>query len=243
MIAYLTLLIGLFTAFDAHPQPSSATPTIVFTCSVAKEIPSLKILESYYREAFAALGYGFEMQHRPSKRSLAEARSGMSDGECARVTEHFTQGSSQDDHLIPIPVVVASSTINIWSRKPGQISIGQLMRPENNICYVSGSNAGPDWLRQHVSAAADTAPTTFAVTNYETGLRMLSFGRITHCIGPQISLLAAAQKTSLSGQVFNNGELFSIDAGPLLNVKHKDMAADFTRELQKVVDKHGILTQ
>lgn len=240
MIRYLIVFLSFFAGFGVHAQPHQENTTITFTCSLPEDIPGVSRMRNYYRQAFAALGYDFNMVHRPIKRALAEARSGSSDGECARITRHFNNAEDANTHLIPIDVVVGTSTINIWSRNQGQITAQDLIRSEHNICYITGSNASKTWLDTMAQKAGQT-PATFAVNNYETGLRMLAFGRITHCIGPQISFSAAAQKTSLSAQVFNNGELLHVEAGPLLHIRHKGIAEDFTRELQKVVDKYGIL--
>ncbi|WP_020210884.1 hypothetical protein [Gilvimarinus chinensis] len=240
MTHYFILFLCLFVASGVQAQPSPHTPTITFTCSLPEDMPAAIEIRRYYELAFANLGYQFEMLHRPIKRALAEARSGTSDGECARITRFFDQSEVENHQLIPINVVVGISTMNIWSREQGPLTASDLLHSEHNICYITGSTASEIWLNTMIEKTGQT-PAFFAVNSYETGLRMLSFGRITHCIGPQISFQAAAQKINLSGQVYNNGQLLEIEAGPLLHVRHQAIAEDFTRELQKVVDKHGIL--
>lgn len=233
----LTALLLTASACFAHAQEPAKH--IVFTCSLASSIPAVARLESYYRDAFAELGYTFEMRERPSKRAIAEAAAGASDGECARVKN--TLAAQYRSALTPVDVVVGSTTINIWSRQREPLTLKSLGQPQNTIGYVDGNEASRQILEKLKAKLGDQAPNVIAVNSHQTALRMLAFGRLTHCIGPQVSYKAAAVTASLTGQVFDAGILYTAQAAPLLNNKHRDLLAPFTRELRAIVSERGVI--
>lgn len=233
---FFCLLVG------AYPSTSSAqtdSARIVFTCSLPTDIPGIKTLESYYRDAFAKLGYQFTMIQRPEKRSLAEARSGQSDGECARIPDTFSQEQLSD--FAPVDVVIGTTTINLWGRYPGKLEPIQL-NSESKVCIVESSSAAQQWLEAFRQNHPDNAPEVYEINSYQTALRMLAFGRLDYCVGAQVSFENAARRNSLRQQVFDNGTLFRAEAKPLLNRKHIAIAPAFARELQAIVDERGQLS-
>ncbi|MCP8897855.1 transporter substrate-binding domain-containing protein [Gilvimarinus xylanilyticus] len=236
LISLCCLLVG-FSPLASLAQTDSQR--IVFTCSLPTEIPGIKTLETYYRDAFAKLGYQFSMTHRPDKRSLAEARSGQSDGECARIPETFSQAQLSD--FAPVDVVVGTTTINLWGRHPDHLEPTRL-QPDNKVCFVESSSASQHWLEAFRQNHPEKAPEVYEINNYQTALRMLAFGRLDYCVGAQVSFENAAQRNSLRGQVFDNGTLFRAQAKPLLNRKHMAIAPAFARELQAIVDERGQLS-
>jgi hypothetical protein len=102
LISFAALL--LFAAAVARAGPTASNKHINFTCSLDASSPTTKTLESYYRDAFQRLGYTFSMQQRPARRAIAEAASGVSDGDCARVKGVLDETYS--GHLLAVDVII-----------------------------------------------------------------------------------------------------------------------------------------
>lgn len=236
LILPLVLLLGLPGQGLAQNEKEKG---IHFTCSLPQDLPEIQRLHSYYRDAFAALGYQFSMTHKPAKRSLAEAVSGVSDGECARAVE--TLEPEETAELVPVNVVVGSSSVNVWSREDKALTLEDLASSKHVICYVDSNYSSRFWLEKIKTLYPDQAPAAFTVNSEQTALRMLAFGRLTHCIGPQLLFRAAARKASLSGQVFDNGKLGTVYAQPLLHKDHRALAEPFSRELKAIVEARGAI--
>lgn len=232
----ISLTVLLLSTATCIANDNSPAKHISFTCSLAPNIPAVQRLEGYYRDAFANLGYTFEMHERPSKRAIAEAAAGTSDGECARVQGALA--AEYRDTLLPVNVIIGRTTINIWSRQQEPLTVADLGKPQYIIGYVDGSEASRKILEQLTANLGDQAPKFIAINNHKTALRMLTAGRLTHCIGAKFTYEAAAINTGLTNKVFDSGTIYTAQATPLLNIKHRDLLEPFTRELHAIIDEH-----
>lgn len=232
----VTLLLSVAVA---RADSVTTDKHIYFTCSLDASIPAVQTLESYYREAFKRLGYTFEIRQRPARRAIAEAANGISDGECARIKNQLDE--TYRNHLLTADVIIGRSTINIWGRQPERISLADLANPKLTIGYIDGIESSRRLLEKMTLKYGDKAPNPLAVANYAAALRMLTAGRIDYCIGPQPSLQTAAVQTNLTEQVFDAGTLYTIEASPVLNIKHRKLLEPLSRELRDIIAERGTI--
>jgi hypothetical protein len=121
------------------------------------------------------------------------------------------------------------------------MTLADLANPNVTIGHVDGVESSRRLLEQISHKYGKQAPKTLAVANYAAALRMIVADRLNYCIGPQVSLQSAAVQTSLTGQVFDVGTLYTIQATPIVNVKHRELVAPLRRELQAVIAKRGVI--
>ncbi|MBU2886465.1 hypothetical protein KO507_11890 [Gilvimarinus agarilyticus] len=234
-------LLLLLCALPALAQESLPAPgsVIRFTCPLPPNIPEYSQLVNYYREAFTHMGYEFEMIHRPTRRSLAETMSGASHGDCARIVEALKP--TELTLVTPIEVTIGHSRMAIWSLSKKNLTVDQLSQPEHSVCYVEGSYSSRHWVEKIKTRYPNHHPKFTQVPDYATALRMLLHKRITHCLGVEMLYNAVIQKSDLGSKIFHNGNLGDLDAKPILSNRYRALLPDFTKSLQEVIDKHGVI--
>ncbi|MDO3384706.1 hypothetical protein QWI17_02515 [Gilvimarinus sp. SDUM040013] len=234
---YTLLLIALMaTPVLAHEDEAK---TIRFTCSVPSAMPQAQVLEQYYHDAFAEMGYHFSMDYRPDRRSLAEAVSGASHGDCARIPEALTD--KELAHVVPVDVVIGQTFMSIWGADAGKQELDHIIQPENTICYVDGNYSARFWVNKLKQRYSERAPKFFKVPDFQSAIRMLTLERATHCLGVEVIFRNVVQQVNAQDSIHENLRLGQIEASPLIHKHHAHLIEPFTVALRKIIDERGII--
>lgn len=209
-------------------------PTVVFSCWVPPELPMYQQLNQLYDRAFDALGYDFEMRPRPSQRSLMEASTGQTDGECVRSPD--LQSEIPDTPLLRIDSVLGQSSFMAWSLDPEADLQGPeaLASKPYRIGYVRG-NAGVTALIERLELSR-----TVPLTNTRLGLKMLSAGRLDLFVHTAASTEQALARIDLPQPVHAAGEIVQVDGYGYLHPDHKHLLEPLSRELDRLLSPPGL---
>lgn len=224
----LTLLILLWS------PASMARPQITFSCWVPPQFTAYGEMEALYRDAFDALGYDFQMQHRPTQRSLQEAINGITDGECIRTGNVLERGP--EFPLARVDVLLVSADLEVWSLDE-EVRIGSLddlLESDYSIGYPRGAEAIPELIARH---RIDNA---HPVASTEVGLRMLAAGRIDLYVEAGTVIRLTLRELELPQTPHSAGVLMRLDGYPYLNRRHQDLLPALTRELRTRVPSEGL---
>ncbi len=212
-------------------------PLIVFSCWVPPQFTAYGEMEVLYRDAFDALGYDFQMQHRPSQRSLQEAVHGVTDGECIRTGNVLTR--SEDFELIRVDALLVTADLEAWgTEKPEEStrfsSMADLAQGDYRIGYPRGAEAVPELI------ARFQVENTHPVANPEVGLRMLAAGRLDFYVdtGPVIRM--TLREMDLPVPLYAVGKLMPLEGYPYLNRRHQHLLPDLARELRARLSPEGL---
>lgn len=218
----------------AFSSAAAAQPTITFSCWVHPDVPAYSRLEQLYRESFAALGYAFVMHHRPNQRSLMEAESGQTDGDCVRTHDYTEQ--NPDSRLIVVDTLLAQATLEAWSHHDGLTlsSTEDLYREEWRIGYERGHVAVQALINRHA------LPAVIPVVNSRSGLKMLAAGRIDLFIGTSVSIRQTIEQLDLPGPIYPAGDLMVLRGHVVMNERHQALAPRFAHELSKRLPESGM---
>jgi len=213
---------------------SSDAKKIYFSCWMPSTSRYFIILEGVYREAFAALGYEFEMIHRPMQREIYEANQGTRDGVCARDISYLS-GAPQSP-LLRVDVVVARTELQVWTHLSGiKIeSLSELNASPLRVGYVRGSSGNEKIFTKERLATAQ------ALLDAEIGLKMLSAGRIDLLVIIDATAKRLLPKTQLRNPVYNAGTVYSQQLYVHLHPRHRDLLPAFTEELRRRIPEGGI---
>gem|GEM_PF-1319994 len=211
----------------------TAQPSITFSCWVHPDVPAYSRLEALYREAFANLGYDFVMHHRPNQRSLMEAESGHTDGDCIRTHDYTEQ--NPDSRLIVVDTLVAQSTLQVWSHREGLTltSTEDLHQEEWRIGYERGNVAVQALINQH------SLPAVIPVVNSRSGLKMLSAGRIDLFVGTAVQIRQTHERITLPRPIYPAGDLMVLRGHAVMNERHQDLAPKFAEQLSRRLPEAG----
>lgn len=136
LLTTLILLLGGCRTRDRSVDQKAKAVKIVFSMGLSENDHLYIDLERLYKEAFARLGYSFEMISAPTKRSLIDADSGVVDGDAARVynlndNRDYPDLLRLEEPVARVKIVVYSnnSSLNIrsWDDLKGL-----------NIAYIEG---------------------------------------------------------------------------------------------------------
>ena len=212
----------------------AGAPRITFSCWLPAHSAHFIKLEAIYRQAFAALGYEFVMQHRPTLRAIQDANHGTSDGECARDTHYLA--SAPESPLIRIDVVVASADLQVWSHQPDiRIdNLSELNSGKYRLGYMQGSAATKSLLTPERQRDAQGLVTS------EIGIKMLSAGRIDALIISEASVKRIQAEMKLPKPIYHAGTLFRQSAYVHLHPRHRQLVPALTRELRLRIPESGI---
>lgn len=213
---------------------SSQAAKISFSCWIPPESPYHAKLKQIYAEAFAALGYDFEMIYRPMQREIYEANQGISDGVCARDWSYLS--GAPESPLLRVDVVVARTELQVWSNDP-DIKIanaGELNASSLQVGYVRGSSGN------EVIFSKERMATAQALIDAEVGIKMLSAGRIDLLIIIDATLQRLLPGMQLRNDIYNAGTLYSQKAYVHLHPRHRDLLPAFTEELRQRIPAGGI---
>ena len=238
---YVFLLIILLCIANIRAEGSRAedippryTAKISFSCWIPPASQYHAKLERIYREAFAALGYDFEMIYRPMQREIHEANQGISDGVCARDVSYLS--SAPQSPLLRVDVVVARTELQVWSHYPGIriANASQLNSSPLRVGYVRGSSGNESIFTEERLATAQV------LIDAEVGLKMLSAGRIDLLIIIDATVKRLLPKMQLRKNIYNVGTLYSQQAYVHLHPRHRDLLPAFTEELRRRIPEGGI---
>ena len=212
----------------------AGAPRITFSCWLPPHSAHFIKLDTIYREAFAALGYDFVMQHRPTLRSIQDANHGVSDGECARDFHYLA--SAPESPLIRVAVVVASADLQIWSHQPDVHidNLSELNSGKYRLGYMQGSVATKSLLTPERQRDAQGLVTS------EIGIKMLSAGRIDALIISEASVKRILAEMPLPNPIYHAGTLFRQSAYVHLHPRHRQLVPALARELRQRMPEGGI---
>ncbi|WP_423893986.1 hypothetical protein [Candidatus Pelagadaptatus aseana] len=183
---------------------------IVFSCLVPDRYPLFTEFESFYREAFAALGYNFSMISLPRAREIAELLNGRVDGVCARVdVEPF----SSANNLQRLDIAVGNITQMVVSPVPlPEVPIGQL--PQGRLGYVRGAQVSLTWLR------AFPQMEQIVLNSSESGLKMLAAGRLDYLLDNSVAVNIMFRHLGVDIPLYRKPYGQPVPVYPFLNKRH-----------------------
>jgi polar amino acid transport system substrate-binding protein len=207
---------------------------ITFSCWIDADLPAFVALESLYRESFAALGYAFAMVSKPPLRSLAEANSGMTDGECARVSNY--PDAAPNSPLKRIDVMIAKTNLDAWSydntiKLNGPVS---LINSKYKIAYGKGAVAMQLLLSR--LPLENLQP----VSSIALGIKMLVRKRFDVLISPRAIFKQELARNPVDVELYFVGTILELEGYPYLHERHEDITAAFTEELRKRTPEGGL---
>lgn len=207
---------------------------IVFSCWIGADLPAFSALEQLYRDSFAALGYEFAMVSKPPLRSLAEANSGTTDGECARVANYLD--AAPGSPLQRVNVMIAKTNLDAWSydntiELNGPLS---LINSKYRIAYGKGTVA--------MQLLLDRMPlkNLQPVSSIDLGIKMLVRKRFDVLISPRAIFKQELEQNPIDVELYFVGTILELEGYPYLHERHTALMADFTEELSKRVPEGGL---
>lgn len=228
---WICLLAIYFFAHGAFAAVEEQPSTIRLSCWIPAEQPLYRDLEALYTAAFNQLGYQLVMTHRPAQRSLFEAESGLSDGECAR-EEDFLK-VMPDSRLVKVDAIVRESELSVWSRDSTLRINGivDLLQKDYRIGYMRGNKTFANLADLY------KIPNTQEIASAEIGMRMLSANRIDLFI--HVAIVISPQMEAATS-VYSVGSLMSLRGYLYLHPRHTALAEPLAEVLTRLmsVDEH-----
>ncbi|MDA8139095.1 MAG: transporter substrate-binding domain-containing protein [Desulfobacteraceae bacterium] len=188
-----------------------------------------RLAELVYSEAFARLGYGFELYALPLERALLEVDAGRMDGEVARI-EFDNALAAQYPNMIQVPEPVSQIPWAAFStdRRLHFSGWEALGRGKLRVGCPRGYKLAETALQGHV-----TPQLLFAMTDIDQGLTMLQHGRIDVlvAVAPIVESILKQSRFKDAG-IFQAGILEKTPTYPYLNQKHRDLVAPLAAALK-----------
>ncbi len=241
MLTYVMQPSAQSTAFEASPEtvPDPGQPNGVIRLA----IPELEGTYLYrfsvlkFNEAFARLGYGFELHAFPSERALAESNAGRMDGEAGRIQFDAALAATypnlvevnEPTFFVTIGAYAADASIRLngWT----DLADKQLV-----IGYPRGIKVTERRLVGHV----DTKYLQ-GVNNIRQGLKMLRIGRIDVLVGLKTSVESVLGEAAfVDSGIVSAGIMEVVPVFPYLHKKHYALAPRLAAVL-KAMKKDGTL--
>jgi hypothetical protein len=214
----LTILIT--SATWAAPQ------TIHFGCMAKLGSPLFLSVERIYKQAFEALGYHFHMSHAPSLRDAANAKSGRTDGSCARSLSFM---KNRGENLVVVDVPLTKARFWAWSRSPDIkiFSFNDIVLHNYKIALRNGMVP----IEVPLSKYPEIDP--IRVTSSSQGLKLLAAGRIDLYIDERELILRPLNNMDIAAPIYHAGLLYEETVFPVLHQKHAGLADLLAQELRK----------
>ncbi|WP_372679100.1 substrate-binding periplasmic protein [Desulfosarcina sp.] len=174
-----------------------------------------------FNEAFARLGYGFELHAFPSERALVESNAGRMDGEAGRIQFDATLAAkysnlvevSEPTFFVSIGAYAADASIRLngWTDLADKPFV---------IGYPRGIKVIERRLVGHVNARH-----LQGVNNIRQGLKMLQYRRIDVLIGLQTSVESVLDESAFAdSKIVPAGIMEVVPVFPYLHKKHYALA-------------------
>lgn len=220
--------------FVCHSTIANEPKRIIFSCWIDADLPAFSALESLYRDSFAALGYEFVMLSKPPLRSLAEANSGITDGECARVGNYLD--AAPDSPLQRVDVMIAKTNLDAWSydntiKLNGPLS---LINSPYKIAYGKGTVA------MELLLSRLPLKNLQSVGSIDLGIKMLARKRFDVLISPRAIFKQVLAQNPVDVELYFAGTILELEGYPYLNKRHNMLAPAFTEELRKRTIEGGL---
>ena len=214
----------LFMLFIGTAQ---ARETIVFSCAITENSNAFAAGVALYTPAFDELGYDFEMESMPGKRSISNVKNGIVDGECGRIQDLGTLDAITG--MVRVDVEVLRLRNFLWTNSPAlaALSIADIYASDYRIAYVRGYLAGANELRKRESSES------LSVNSIEQGMRMLAAKRVEYLVAPKAAALQAVQELNLQEPIVIAAPLGYYSIYPYLNDRHADLAVPLAQALKR----------
>ncbi len=209
----------------------------VFVCWVAQDLPLFGELNRIYSDAFAALGYGFEMVHQPPARASASALSGNVDGECVRSAQYGAL--MKDSPMVRLDVLIAHTELVVWSHRQDLefTNPNQLTGRDYRVGYLRGTAImSLIWPKEVLALMEEIHSTDLA-------LKMLAAKRIDVLVAPSAIIDQQLRRGNYGKDLHQVGSLMKLEAYPYIHKRWQPLLPTLTEELQKRVPAGGLSLQ
>lgn len=210
---------------------STTPPKIIFSCAaISPSTPIYQRVQEIYTQAFANLGYSFNMITAPNlNRALAEASHGGADGDCARV--EFLNDMIADSSLIRVNVKILETKLAAWSRDPKLKidSVNSIKASHFSIVYPRGSLIAERYIFTHHLPDAQAANTP------ESSIKLLLAQRYDLLLLSPDVVIPELQRLHWENSVYNAGVLESYDVYPYINKRYISLVPKLEVELKKLI--------
>lgn len=204
---------------------------IHFGCAATKTTKTFEMLEQTYRDSFATLGYTFSMSHYPELRAFELIKRGQIDGLCGVSERNHNKHLKQQ---ILIKHSIASSRIQLWSRKPFTLS------PDRNTPSLLDLNLG-----YHRGGLSDEGFDNIQfkkktkIKGVGEGFKMMLSGRIDALASFEFYLLEVSRSLSINTDSLHKETLANINFHPVLSADSAIDPVNFTHALSGTIEMEG----
>lgn len=229
----LSVVVILLLSTAGHAE---SRPVMVFSCQLAPTLPLFQSLDKLYQQAFALIGYQFEMVFQPNVRSVHSANSGQTDGTCFRVAA-FTD-SPAASNLVRVDRRVAALEFGVWSGREDMqhLDMSALLAGAYRIGYIRGA-----WLIEDLLTKRSNLSLNSGVETPQSGVGMLLGGRIDAYIDHKYQVdetLSYMGKNKLMLIPAANAIPLQ-DVYPYLNKTHDKLVEPLRRALNYILSQPG----
>jgi hypothetical protein len=201
---------------------------IVFTCTVNEVNRNYIDLSEIYTEAFAALGYEFEMLTPPAGRGIAMLVSEVVDGDCGRSGRFIEITGMHNLQKVPEPIREVS--VSIWTNLPGlkTASLSDVDKQGGRVGYVRGYVG----IRSMLDSLSHLEP--ISLNDTVTGMKMLSANRLDFFVGLDAKIRLEMATLEFKHPIYRSGRLDSTYIYPYLTKKHAHLAVGLAKEIRRI---------
>ncbi len=188
-----------------------------------------------YTEAFARLGYGFELYALPSERGLLESNSGRMDGDAGRIRFNSALAAAYPN-LVRVTEEIASVLIGAYTADDAiHLNSWKDFTSRNLVIgYSRGLKIAEKRFLGHVDAKYLSD-----VADIRQGLRMIRRGRIDVMVAAQASVESVLSEAEFKdSSIVLAGIVEVVSAFPYLHKKHRELVPQLAIIL-KAMKKEG----
>lgn len=229
LAAHLVQLLVQTPIPAATPQaPDSKLKPFRMVCVAELESDEFPVIEHYYREIFARLGYQLLLDYEPPQRAAASLRRRLYDGLCGG-TDNFNQ--LWDLSLLRVGAPVAHLALQAWSTDPALQVLSPQALSGRRVALVRGYPLTLQLLEDIQLQSQEE------VTSTGTGLKMLAAKRVDIFLGIDFFVQHSLNRLSLSEAVFGSGLLHRFDVYTYLQPEF----AELVTPMEQVIRARGPL--
>ncbi|AFV00395.1 hypothetical protein [Simiduia agarivorans] len=224
MIRILICLIALSWAGTATAD--AEPPVLRFVCTIPADSPVFSAGEQLYREAMHSLGYGFEMEFRPTRRAQVDLRAGRYDGDCGRVQAFAAPALKMPVVRVDVQLAMVEAVAMTHEQRLLAMPREQLIAEGLRFGYIKGNLSVEQEITQITGIIA------VGLNSPAQGLKMLSSGRIDLLIFPQVLMESALMKAqTTTPRIWGAWQRYPLY--PYLHTRHQSLAPALAKSLNQ----------
>jgi hypothetical protein len=215
--------------------PTLAKDKIIFTCPIDGSVILWEKVNAVYTQAFAQLGYDFEMQLAPRARSVLSAQTNSSDGDCGRSKAAITVKDHSE--LMIVNAVIFNGHTSVWSLDKSETLESfhhNLLKKKVLVGVVRGSLSINRYLQDL------DVTNIYEVNSTKQGFQMLLAKRLPYLLDFDAQVLYYLNTLNSTQQRPHRiGNLLTIKYYPVLNKRHQRLVIPLAEAINKIINQRG----